>query len=479
MRHSLKSLKTESVRPVMKMTEIVDDVAENIKNLYSPYFPLDTVRDFVMTALNEAVEINQYHNRDPIGGSNENLFLPLIKLVDKLLLVGILEDDDVNKLLIMIDPETWDAENFQKEASDEHRKGLLHMKMAEGARLQMCYLLHHLCDVQLRHRIEAIIAFSLDFVSELQTDQLNRYNEIKQSDLPSAIAAKKTREFRCSPREQMNAILSFKTNPDDYENCPCKLDLREKILSFHGGMMEKVSLNALQDNPTAAEEEEALSRETSNETKTGFFGSRFFSFLNFMVKEIDFNNDIDTENQPEDSEKITIAEELFRKVLIRTIVRWAEESQIETPKLVREMFSLLIRQYDTIGDLIRCLMKTYVIDTNTKGDVTEMWIGLSQIRALLPVQMSHEEEGLMRERLWKLINNHTFFQHPDLIRTLRLHENVMAVMMNTLGRRAQSQSDSSSSNQQAQQQQQTNMDMESNVVSLSANPVILLSRSEQ
>lgn len=39
-----------------------------------------------------------------------------------------------------------------------------------------------------------------------------------------------------------------------------------------------------------------------------------------------------------------------------------------------------------------------------------------------------------------MVNNHTFFQHPDLIRVLRMHENVMAVMMNTLGRRAQAQS---------------------------------------
>lgn len=30
--------------------------------------------------------------------------------------------------------------------------------------------------------------------------------------------------------------------------------------------------------------------------------------------------------------------EIFRKVLITTIVNWAEETQIETPKLVREMF---------------------------------------------------------------------------------------------------------------------------------------------
>lgn len=46
-----------------------------IDQLYSPKFPLEIVREFVMGAIQEAVEINQVHNRDPIGGSNENLFL--------------------------------------------------------------------------------------------------------------------------------------------------------------------------------------------------------------------------------------------------------------------------------------------------------------------------------------------------------------------------------------------------------------------
>jgi ryanodine receptor 2 len=100
-----------------------------------------------------------------------------------------------------------------------------------------------------------------------------------------------------------------------------------------------------------------------------------------------------------------------------------------------------VRQYDSVGELIRALQKTYIINAKTKQDVAEMWVGLSKIRALLPVQMSQEEEELMRERLWKLVNNHTFFQHPDLIRVLRIHENVMAVMINTLGRRSQAQSD--------------------------------------
>ncbi|XP_063919785.1 ryanodine receptor isoform X1 [Zophobas morio] len=430
--HSLRFLKMESVQPQMKMSEITDTV-EDIKNLYSPYFPLDIVRDYVMTALAEAVETNQVHNRDPIGGSNENLFLPLLKLVDRLLLVGLLRDEDVEKLLIMICPETWDP-IFEKDGKDEHRKGLLSMKMAEGAKLQMCYLLQHLCDIQLRHRVEAIIAFSHSFVGELQADQLRRYIEIKQSDLPSAVAAKKTREFRCPPREQMNAILSFKNlEEEDKENCPLGEDLCEKLNEFHARLMAHVSLQALQ----APSEEENADLQKPGALK------RLYNFIN-AVKELEE----EPKEEPEPEKKTP--EEVFRKVLIGTIVKWAEESQIEMSKLVQEMFSLLVRQYDSVGELIRALQKTYIINAKTKQDVAEMWVGLSKIRALLPVQMSQEEEELMRERLWKLVNNHTFFQHPDLIRVLRIHENVMAVMINTLGRRSQAQSDAQAQAQAAE-----------------------------
>lgn len=302
------------------------------------------------------------------------------------------------------------------------------MKMAEGAKLQMCYLLHHLCDTQLRHRVESIISFSHDFVGDLQTDQLRRYIDIKQSDLPSAVAAKKTREYRCPPREQMNAILSFKNlEDDDPDNIPCGEDLIEKMNGFHNNLMTYVSLHALQEAAEAA-------NEVVEEIEKPGAMRRVFNFIN-AVKELEEEPKI----EPEPVKKTP--EEVFRKVLISTIVSWAEETQIETPKLVREMFSLLVRQYDTVGELIRALEKTYVINSKTKDDVAGMWVGLSQIRALLPVQMSQEEEDLVRERLWKLVNNHTFFQHPDLIRVLRIHENVMAIMINTLGRRSQAQSD--------------------------------------
>jgi len=42
--------------------------------------------------------------------------------VDRLLLVGMLRDEDVEKLLIMINPETWDPE-FQK--GNKHKKTMV------------------------------------------------------------------------------------------------------------------------------------------------------------------------------------------------------------------------------------------------------------------------------------------------------------------------------------------------------------------
>ena len=64
------------------------------------------------------------------------------------------------------------------------------------------------------------------------------------------------------------------------------------------------------------------------------------------------------------------------------------------------MFALLLRQYDTTGELMRATENTYIVDAKTKPDVEDMWVSLSRIRSLLPVQMSKEEEELVRELLW-------------------------------------------------------------------------------
>ena len=88
------------------------------------------------------------------------------------------------------------------------------------------------------------------FNQQIQQDQLRRYIEIKQSDLPSSVAAKKTREFRCPPREQMNAILGFKNLTDEeLEESPCCEELRNKLVETHDLLMSKAKI------PGGAEEE--------------------------------------------------------------------------------------------------------------------------------------------------------------------------------------------------------------------------------
>ena len=63
--------------------------------------------------------------------------------------------------------------------------------------------------------------------------------------------------------------------------------------------------------------------------------------------------------------------------------------------------------------------------------------------------MSKEEEELVRELLWKLVNNHVFFQHPDLVRILGIHENVIDIMMNSIARASQEDSSAEESSNEA------------------------------
>lgn len=70
--------------------------------------------------------------------------------------------------------------------------------------LQVCTLLQYFCDCELRHRVEAIIAFSDKFVNDIQSNQRRRYNELMMAfTMSAAETARKTREFRSPPQEQV------------------------------------------------------------------------------------------------------------------------------------------------------------------------------------------------------------------------------------------------------------------------------------
>jgi len=69
----------------------------------------------------------------------------------------------------------------------------------------MCVLLQFFCDCELRHRVEAITAFSDQFVGKIQCNQRQRYNELMLAfTMSAAETARKTREFRSPPQEQVD-----------------------------------------------------------------------------------------------------------------------------------------------------------------------------------------------------------------------------------------------------------------------------------
>ena len=170
--NSITTLECYSIRPEMKQSEKVEKI-DSVKDLSSPFFDVDSLKLFVFEALDDAVKKLNRPMRDPIGGNNENLFVPLIKLADKLLLIGCITDDDLNWLLRLLDPETFDP-CYDHDRIDKVR-GLMQMSpLEEGVKLEMCYLMHHLFDLQLRHRVESIISFSDDYVGNIQEDQYKR-----------------------------------------------------------------------------------------------------------------------------------------------------------------------------------------------------------------------------------------------------------------------------------------------------------------
>ncbi|ELW68103.1 Ryanodine receptor 2 [Tupaia chinensis] len=229
---------------------------------HSPEFPLDVLKAKTMQMLTEAVREGSLHARDPVGGTTEFLFVPLIKLFYTLLIMGVFHGEDLRHVLRLIEPRVFkDAADPSPEDEDEDgahtpveepgadtskpegagedegrgaprpQEGLLQMKLPEP----MCLLLQHLCDCQVRHRIEAIVAFSDGFVAKLQDNQRFRYNEVMQAlNMSAALTARKTKEFRSPPQEQINMLLNFK---DDKSECPCPEEIRDQLLDFHEDLM--------------------------------------------------------------------------------------------------------------------------------------------------------------------------------------------------------------------------------------------------
>lgn len=77
------------------------------QQLYSPQIPLDALKEKAITMLTEAVQGGGHHIRDPVGGSVEYQFVPILRLIGTLLTMGVLGSQDVHKILLLIDPNVF------------------------------------------------------------------------------------------------------------------------------------------------------------------------------------------------------------------------------------------------------------------------------------------------------------------------------------------------------------------------------------
>ena len=140
-------------------------------------------------------------------------------------------------------------------------------------------MLHSLCDYVLRYRVESIVNFSSEFVREVQVDQKKRYAELKESSLPSAIIAKKTREFRCTARDQMLALVNYKS-PDN-----ASLDLAEEIKSKLQDFHSKINTVAqIKERP-----DEEVNKDDSENSKSAL--AKVFKIL-FLPENSETNGDM-------------------------------------------------------------------------------------------------------------------------------------------------------------------------------------------
>ncbi|XP_042194266.1 ryanodine receptor 3 isoform X3 [Callorhinchus milii] len=403
-------------------------------HLYSPEIPLNVLKFKAIEMLTEAVTGGGHYIRDPVGGSVEFHFVPILKLVKTLLIIGALDNNDVQRILLLIDSDVFgepkeeviEEEKTAKElvtkneekaveageeatqAAQTPLKGLLEKTLPESVKYQMCELLHYFCDCELRHRVEAIVSFADTFVAKLQKNQKFRYDELMLAfDMSAALTAKKTREFRSPPQEQINMLLNFRN--DDDSTCPD--EMREELYDLHDDLLTHCGI------PSEEEEEE--------EKDESVMGK-----LLYLVHKIKGKPKKMDEQPTEEEEK---APTNLMELISQTMVHWAQESVLHDPELIKSMFSLLRRQYDAMGELLSAMRKAYTISAASVKDTINLLVSLGQIRSLLSVRMGKEEEMLMIRGLGDIMNNKVFYQHPNLMRVLGMHETVMDVMVNVLG----------------------------------------------
>lgn len=127
----------------------------------SPEIPLDVLKDLTLEMVTAGVSAVGRDVRDPAGGSVELLLVPLLKLLYQLLVIGVFRDEDLGKILWLMEPKEFSViaqkldtlVNEQetlgriKEVEGTIKQGLLQLQLPEGVKLEVCFFVQKLPQV--------------------------------------------------------------------------------------------------------------------------------------------------------------------------------------------------------------------------------------------------------------------------------------------------------------------------------------------
>ncbi|KJH53391.1 hypothetical protein DICVIV_00329 [Dictyocaulus viviparus] len=331
--------------------------------LLPPALNFDALKAHVMNAMESATRHAVMNCRDLIGGDNRNHFEPLLKLFDSLLVIGLFDDSELEVILSLIHPASFDSNS-------------------------------------------KILIWKLNKLIWRQLKPL-----------------KKTKEFRCPPKEQMFRLLKCKATSFSISD--------EKYKQGEKELYDKLNFDKYKCTGKVKEEKEDFLDDEVEYDQCPMAESLqeqlrdFCSLLVAKIGNVDEYNDEQRQDliraeegswvdslarlvvavppPPPTSDKELIARNgtrKFREVIVTMLREWALGHFIESSELIRKMFNLLLRQYSGVRELQDAMSQTYVLHERNNDDVKDFIIYLIQIRELLTVQFEHTEEAILKRGLW-------------------------------------------------------------------------------
>jgi len=223
------------------------------------------------------------------------------------------------------------------------------------------------------------VSFANGYVDELQTEQAKRYERNHKI---------KPKEFRSSTEKQIESMLSLKS---DYN---CSTMLREKLEKFNRELQQHCG------NSSGSTMQGSKDSEIFNKVKNI---TSLLAATTSSSQQDGFSFQKDSRGSSKVCEKLAPCSSL-RDLVINTMIEWASK-EIHDMQLVEEVFSLLYRQFNEMGELVDALQRTYVLEVtnskngNCKFDVPAFCTALGSLRLLLTVGMGKKEETLLKDSL--------------------------------------------------------------------------------